>query len=296
MSQLKNRLRTLTVIAAVLTLLVCAFPVVAESPREEQLTVYDGSAPKLYESAQADALAAVSVDYEALGDYVGEQMASFPETIDISQFNVPVSSFEDLFDYLRYYVPECFSIYYLGYGTYDDNYIACLTSISHYDFADTAEEYAEAWEEIQDAAYTLTDGIRNNNSLSDVEKALILHDRLAVWNEYESGEFGWEDYTIYGSLAQRASVCQGYALAYIYLLDLVGIKADFCSSDTLMHAWNVVYIGNTPYHVDVTWDDPVTNTGDQLLIHEYFLIDKEKLFELDSIEHQFDEKIFVEAK
>ena len=44
-------------------------------------------------------------------------------------------------------------------------------------------------------------------------------------------------------------------MAYMYLLNRVGIKNYYCDSRTLNHCWNVVYINNNPYHVDVTWDD-----------------------------------------
>ena len=109
--------------------------------------------------------------------------------------------------------------------------------------------------------------VKGNDSLSDVEKALILHDRLAAFNAYDYENYMLavqkqdislipnESYNAYGALGLGISVCQGYALAYDYLLEQVGIKSEYCSSDVLNHAWNIVYIDNKPYHVDVTWDD-----------------------------------------
>lgn len=35
--------------------------------------------------------------------------------------------------------------------------------------------------------------------------------------------------------------------------------------------WNMVRIGSLWYHVDVTWDDPVSNSG-PMLRYDYFLV------------------------
>ncbi len=100
----------------------------------------------------------------------------------------------------------------------------------------------------------LLHGIQGNDQLDDVEKALLIHDRLALHNTYD------ETYcrsTAYGALVFGTSVCQGYAEAYTYLLREVGIASSICVSHQLNHAWNIVYINDKPYHVDVTWDDPI---------------------------------------
>ena len=48
---------------------------------------------------------------------------------------------------------------------------------------------------------------------------------------------------------------------YYYLLDDIGVKVDYCDSEQLNHIWNLVYINNVPYHVDVTWDDIAWGNG-----------------------------------
>ena len=54
--------------------------------------------------------------------------------------------------------------------------------------------------------YVLLDGIKGNTKLSDIEKALLLHDRIAVWCEYTttkttSGSYPRESYNAYGVFA-----------------------------------------------------------------------------------------------
>ena len=46
----------------------------------------------------------------------------------------------------------------------------------------------------------------------------------------------------------------------------------------------------------MTWDDPVASDGKQYLIHNFFLISTNELHTLDTVEHNFDNKIYIEAK
>ena len=80
---------------------------------------------------------------------------------------------------------------------------------------------------------------------------------MAIWTEYDvDSSSGESKYTAYGALVSRDAVCMGYALAYDYLLEQVGIDNYFCESDALNHAWNIVKVNGKWYHVDVTHDDP----------------------------------------
>ena len=60
------------------------------------------------------------------------------------------------------------------------------------------------------------------------------------------------------------------------------------------HIWNLVNIDGWK-HLDATWDDPVTNTGEDILIHDYFLITTKELKKADEVEHQFNKDIYIEA-
>ena len=112
--------------------------------------------------------------------------------------------------------------------------------------------------------------------MSDLEKALVLHDYIALNTEYDyqgylNGNLPNSVFTIEGTLVEGKAVCQGYALAYQYLLNKVGIESKYVASSAMNHGWNLVKIFGRWYHVDVTWDDPV---WDQLgrVKHQYFLL------------------------
>ncbi len=166
-------------------------------------------------------------------------------------------------------IPEAFHFEHIQASYYtSNNQIFQLT----FTYNCQPDEYAYKMYEIEREADTLLYGIVDNDQLTDVQKALLLHDRLALHCEYGDVNGSYLDTaTIYGALVGRKPVCQGYAIAYMYLLEKVGIESDMCSSDRLNHAWNIVYIDNEAYHVDVTWDDPTPDVAGQVYHYNFLL-------------------------
>ena len=157
----------------------------------------------------------------------------------------------------------------------------------------TAEEYAAKSAEFSAASDEILSGIEGNDELSDLQKALLLHDRIAVRCEYDvetlnSGEYLHDDYNAYGALVKRVTMCEGYSKAYSSLLNRVGIRSYLVDSEALGHMWNVVYIGGEKYHVDVTWDDATPNKQGQVK-HRYFLRSTEKFKKLEHNATDYDE-------
>ncbi len=78
------------------------------------------------------------------------------------------------------------------------------------------------------------------------------------------------------------------------LLDKLGIKNFKIASKT--HVWNAVYINNQWLHLDLTWDDPVSERG-PILDHKYFLITTDELVKADGDDidtHVFDKTVYLE--
>lgn len=117
-------------------------------------------------------------------------------------------------------------------------------------------------------------------TLSDAEIALQVHDNLATsvnydYENYNNGTIPTVSHTAYGAMVNDVSVCDGYALAYSYIMNqCYGISTMIVTSDSMGHAWNMVKIDGSYYHVDVTFDDPVVNKGFQeyYVLHDYFLV------------------------
>ncbi|MBQ9990283.1 MAG: hypothetical protein IJP31_05000 [Lachnospiraceae bacterium] len=49
-------------------------------------------------------------------------------------------------------------------------------------------------------------------------------------------------FSAYGVFVEEIAVCQGYALAYKLLCDRVGIECYMVTSDSMNHAWNIVWL------------------------------------------------------
>ena len=144
----------------------------------------------------------------------------------------------------------------MAYSSRKGSYIK---SIVIYDLVDDAS---------YDAAYRKTvgqlDAISNqvDPAWSDVEKALFLHEYIAVHYDYD---LGYQDYateaesylchTVYGMFERGKAVCEAYAWLYNLLLQREGIESYIVSSESLGHAWNLLHLGDAWAHVDITWDD-----------------------------------------
>ena len=138
-----------------------------------------------------------------------------------------------------------------------------------------------------------------NSSMSDEQKIKAVHDYIINKTEYDrerndTGNSNYKSNTAYGALVENKAICSGYADAMALILDKLNIKNYKIASKT--HVWNAVYVNNQWLHLDLTWDDPVSERG-PILDHKYFLVTTDKLFEEDGDEietHQFDKTVYLE--
>ena len=118
-------------------------------------------------------------------------------------------------------------------------------------------------------------------NLSDYDKIKEVHYWLVNNIEYDSNLEAEEPYSISGALTEGKAVCEGYARAFKYIMDGLGIPCVLVSGTatnssglTESHAWNYVYLNDQWYAIDVTWDDPII-IGDGYIpddtMYQYFL-------------------------
>jgi len=98
----------------------------------------------------------------------------------------------------------------------------------------------------------------------------------------------------YGPLLEGYGLCGGYTDSMAIFLDYFDIPNYKVISEN--HIWNAVYIDNSWYHLDLTWDDPVMSDGSNVLEYNFFLIDTKELEALKTNQHYFDKSIFSEVK
>lgn len=123
-----------------------------------------------------------------------------------------------------------------------------------------------------------------NNSVYDKARA----DAIEQGNDTSSSN----SHKANGPLIDGSSLCSGYSDAMKIYLDKLKIQNYKISNNN--HIWNLVKIGDSWLHLDLTWDDPVTNTGENLLLHKFFLIDTDTLLKLDPNGHNFNKDYYPE--
>ncbi len=147
-----------------------------------------------------------------------------------------------------------------------------------------------------------------DSSMSNEEKIRALHDIIINETKYDNDKANnkdskYDSARIPGVLYDHYAICSGYTDIMAVILDKLGIPNFKVSSSN--HVWNAVYLDNTWYHLDLTWDDPVTTTGKDLLEHNYFLISTEELMgqdkenntsSTDKNNHYFNQDIYAEFK
>jgi hypothetical protein len=218
-----------------------------------------------------------SVNDEVLETYIRQKLKNFASYIDLSAFNILQSDAPIIGNLVFDDIPESFHVKELHYTA---NYGKVLNLLVTYNC--TPEEYTIMLNECTTSVNKILTGIKNNNNISSVEKALLVHDRLAVLCEYDNenlinNTIPKESYTMYGALSKKIAVCQGYAEAYKYILNIIGINCRLCKSKSLNHTWNIVEINNKEYHVDVTWDDAVNDITGRVN-HQNFLLSSNAIY------------------
>ncbi len=142
------------------------------------------------------------------------------------------------------------------------------------------------------------------DNMSDKEKIKVIHNYIinnTVYDEERSkeikdgnlGEITHASNTAYGPLFTGKAICGGYTDAMALFLDKMNIPNIKIASSN--HIWNVVYIDGEWKHLDLTWDDPVVNTGENILTYNYYLISTKELEEKQDNQHNYNKDIFKEA-
>jgi hypothetical protein len=132
------------------------------------------------------------------------------------------------------------------------------------------------------------------------DKYLAFHDWLINKNSY-----GWLSETedpkrllsgqAYSALSFGTGICGAYARAMLVLCEAAGIPCRLVLGDAgggtsgwTRHAWNLVQVDGSWYHMDVTFDDPV---GVTVLRYNYFNVTDEEL----ARDHRWDRTDYPEC-
>lgn len=132
----------------------------------------------------------------------------------------------------------------------------------------------------------------------EIDNIKSVHDYIINITKYDTNkslnpeDLSYKSDIAYGPLFEGYALCGGYTDLMALFLEKMGIPNFKISSDN--HIWNAVYINDKWYHLDLTWDDPVSQDGKDYLEENYFLIDTNELLKQDKTEHNFNIEYYKE--
>ena len=135
------------------------------------------------------------------------------------------------------------------------------------------------------------------NSMPTREKIKVIHDYIIDHTEYDKLKYEnksdttYKSNTAYGVLIEGYGTCNGYADAMAIFLNKLNVINYKISNDE--HIWNLVFLDGKWYHLDLTWDDPISDNN--VNRDTYFLITTDVLKKINDGTHDFDKNIYSEA-
>lgn len=211
-------------------------------------------------------------------DQIAEGVEEAQETINVYNGTDALSTAE-LKIVIEAYRRDYAQHFWLG-NTY--NYYGSTSVVSVFpEYLMTGSELETARAEFDAAVNEILSGI--TSSMSEFEKELYIHDRLAERVTYTEGTT--HAHNSYGAIVEGQSVCEGYAEAFQYLLEREGIHSfivtgyGYSNGAWGAHEWNYVRIDGKYYHVDLTWND--SDTGG--IFHTYFNVTDDAILENHTI-------------
>lgn len=138
-----------------------------------------------------------------------------------------------------------------------------------------------------------------NTNMTDKEKIIAFHDYIINTTRYDSvyvnenlDDINSPSHKATGVLFYNKALCGGYADIMSIFLNKLNIPNYLIASD--YHVWNAVYLDNNWYHLDLTWDDPVTSDGSDIRLNKFLLISDEQLTSYNTNYHNYDKNIYLE--
>lgn len=161
------------------------------------------------------------------------------------------------------------------------------------------EKVKEYNKKIENAVNTLVNQLKLTEG-TDYEKALKVHDWFCKNVKYDEKGTDVNDlirviasHNIIGVFAHHQAQCEGIAKAAKVILNAVDVRCIVATGvangkrENGPHAWNIVNLDNTPYHVDITWDIGARTATSEEISYDYFNISDG----LIGIDHKAEDKL-----
>lgn len=210
-----------------------------------------------------------------------EGVKNFEEKIDLSDLDCDLERIAGIFFSLKYENPQFFWVD----TSWRYKYTSDRKLISFTPSYNMSKSEAEKMQKKLDAAAERI--AEKALKQSDVtERLRIIHDEIIKMTDYEINMEDRSNGEPDGPLLNGKARCEGYAKAFCYIAQMVGVETLSISgfAESGSHLWSMVKIDNKWLHVDVTFDD---EWG-----YEYFCIDDKKC----GLDHVSDSAVAYPSK
>ncbi len=195
-----------------------------------------------------------------------QNIYSMPERIEIPALGEGV--LDNIFAALSYDNPDMF---FLGtnctvYTEGNKTYFEPVYTVSY-------EAYTSQLSQAKAIADVIINGA--NQFTSVYEKELYVHDYLIRHCVYADPQVSSNVNNMYGCLVEGKASCEGYSRTFQYIMSALGIDNRLVTGESaedginyVGHMWNYVVVEGEGYFVDLTWDDPKSESS--MVHHTYF--------------------------
>ena len=253
----KSKHYGLWIICALLAMLIfCAGTAMAEEIHSAQVELFsEGKFPQ----AQPDVIQPRAAN--DFNEYMLEKLNKQAKSIDVASFKLKPDEFYNAYQALLNSHPEMFFVSG-GYSYYSGKYVTSILP-----------KYNYSGQELKNMQAIYEEGVSKVVSYARSAKTTV--GRLLRANDYLCANFEYDtSYKIYSPelfFKNSKGVCQAYMLVYRAVLNEFGISNIAVTSQAMNHTWNMVYLDGSWYHIDVTWNDPISDVPLRAT-HNHFLL------------------------
>ena len=200
-------------------------------------------------------------------EYVIAQLKKEKSVIDVSSFKISVEDFVAAYQDVFFTHPELFFVSGSFSYTQDGTYAVGLYPTYLYKGAERTKRtavYNSAIEEI--AGYA-------RQADTTIGRLMLVNDYFCANYEYDESQQNFSPDILF---SEKIGVCQSYTLGMCAVLNELGIANSYAISGekAMNHVWNMVKVGGSWYHLDVTWNDPVPDALLAVYYRNFLLSDK----------------------
>lgn len=235
--------------------------VIVNTPKNDKSLLDDYTSKWGYNQLNASQKEAYALLFEAA--------TTFTYQIDVSRLNLKANDFETAYWAFDYDNPQ-----FLALGNGYSYYYYISTGYLQKVTITYGRTYSQIMP-VQQIFNATAESVINkaDSQLTDYAKLKYIHDWIVNNTVYTLNGPAYKSEAD-GAVVYGKALCEGYSKTFMYMAQKLGFEC-ICvvgSVDNTAHMWNMVKLNGAWYHVDATFDDPITSDGSNILTHDYFLV------------------------